>query len=165
MKQCRICRKFKEETEFVKTKFEKSGRRSECKDCRAKSVRKWGLENPLKRKKSRQEETRRRQLEPFEVRRNRWLKWKHGISLEEYNILFQKQNFSCAICKSKTAGGKGMFHVDHNHKCCNGEKSCGKCTRGLLCTTCNMIVVHFVEHYSNLFEPTLKYLEDNVYEK
>jgi hypothetical protein len=27
--------------------------------------------------------------------------------------------------------------VDHDHNCCPGEKSCGQCVRGFLCTLCN----------------------------
>lgn len=28
-------------------------------------------------------------------------------------------------------------YVDHDHKCCSGDKSCGKCVRGILCPGCN----------------------------
>jgi Recombination endonuclease VII len=46
--------------------------------------------------------------------RDKYLKRKYGISLEEYNKLLKKQNGRCAICKSlpKTRS----LAVDHNHK-------------------------------------------------
>lgn len=30
------------------------------------------------------------------------------------------------------------IRVDHDHKCCPGRKSCGRCIRGLLCDSCNL---------------------------
>lgn len=59
-----------------------------------------------------------------------------GLSVEEYNKLLNKQNGVCAIC-SKPPESNRRFSVDHNHKCCPGKKSCGKCIRGLLCDNCN----------------------------
>ena len=49
---------------------------------------------------------------------------------EHFSQLLQKQNHSCAICKTTTPGGKGTFHVDHCHA--TGA------VRGLLCMACNI---------------------------
>jgi hypothetical protein len=27
--------------------------------------------------------------------------------------------------------------VDHDHSCCPGRQTCGKCVRGLICRQCN----------------------------
>lgn len=53
----------------------------------------------------------------------------YGITLETYNVLFQKQLGSCAICKKHQKDLRRALDVDHDHKT-------GK-VRGLLCFTCN----------------------------
>lgn len=64
----------------------------------------------------------------------------HGITLEQYNSLIEKQKGLCAACKqipAPTKFCKTGFNIDHDHACCPGPKSCGKCIRGLLCSACN----------------------------
>jgi hypothetical protein len=66
---------------------------------------------------------------------------------QNFNITFQRfvemsvtQNNSCALCED-------VFDVtpaiDHDHSCCSGTKSCGKCIRGLLCHRCNTALGSF----------------------
>ena len=47
----------------------------------------------------------------------------------------------CHRCGA-TGPGCSSFHVDHDHSCCTGEKSCGKCVRGILCLKCNTQIGH-----------------------
>lgn len=65
------------------------------------------------------------------------LRRKYGINLEQYAAMLDKQGGTCAICP-KTPEENGMsLAVDHDHSCCSGNRSCGKCVRGLLCDNCN----------------------------
>ncbi len=59
------------------------------------------------------------------------IKYKYGLTIEDYKRLLRKQNYRCAICRSKDFGRKGGKHfcIDHDHKT-------GK-IRGLLCGACN----------------------------
>lgn len=66
---------------------------------------------------------------------------RYGITVERYDEMLAAQHGVCAIC-GKPPSGKGTsgqsLHVDHDHSCCPGTKSCGECVRGLLCSNCNM---------------------------
>lgn len=42
----------------------------------------------------------------------------------------------CLICESRTPKGKN-WHVDHDHSCCPGPVTCGRCIRAVLCSECN----------------------------
>lgn len=61
----------------------------------------------------------------------------HGMTEESYAEMLAAQGGGCKLCKSKDPRGKGVFHIDHDHLCCPGSHSCGKCVRGLLCHPCN----------------------------
>lgn len=53
-----------------------------------------------------------------------------GVTLDDYNRLLAEQNGRCAICETDDPGGRGAFHVDHDHE--TGQ------IRGLLCNECNI---------------------------
>lgn len=57
---------------------------------------------------------------------------KYGLTIDQYDQLFDLQGGRCAICESEDPGSKGHFHVDHNHHT-------GK-IRGLLCNSCNLLL-------------------------
>src|SRR5208337_1476645 len=81
--------------------------------------------------------------------------WVYGITQEEYDALFAKQNGRCAVCNEILA----MVHVDHDHQCCAGERSCGECVRGLLCADCNRGLGSFHDDPVNLLR-AIEYLLD-----
>lgn len=65
------------------------------------------------------------------VERSRWkhLTAKYGVTRERYEAMLVAQGGRCAICAGSEPGGKGKWHVDHNHA--TGA------VRGLLCLRCN----------------------------
>lgn len=69
--------------------------------------------------------------------------WKYGLSREAFDEMLASQGGGCAVCGATTPGGKGEWHIDHDHSCCNlppngSGRTCGRCTRGLLCSKCNV---------------------------
>src|SRR5688572_27423600 len=77
---------------------------------------------------------------------------KYHITPEDYYSILESQNGTCALCDKTEIllkSGKTLrLAVDHDHNCCNGPFSCGRCVRGLLCARHNM-AVGFIE------DPTL----------
>jgi len=66
----------------------------------------------------------------------------YNLSAEQYDALYRFQGGRCALCRRATGASKRLA-VDHDHACCIGPKSCGKCVRGLVCSTCNDVLAHF----------------------
>lgn len=60
----------------------------------------------------------------------------YGITAAQYDAMLEKQGGGCAICGEQCSTGRRLA-VDHDHQCCPGTQSCGKCVRGLLCGACN----------------------------
>jgi hypothetical protein len=57
---------------------------------------------------------------------------RYGITEEWYKATLDAQDGGCAICKTKTPGGRGHWHVDHIHGT--------DIVRGLLCNNCNLSI-------------------------
>lgn len=88
----------------------------------------------------RQREYRERNLEAVRQKAaDRHLK-NMGLSRVEFDALLSLQGNKCAICDRTEPGGKGRWHVDHDHDCPEhgSKKACQKCYRGLLCFNCNV---------------------------
>ena len=123
VKTCSKCGQRKKLEDFYKSKYTKDGRKSACKVCERKHAQKKRREN-----------------------KNHWdtkdrknnLKKLYGMTVEEYDQMFEDQNGVCAICGQLETrihifnGLPQRLAIDHNHET-------GK-IRGLLCSKCNLIL-------------------------
>jgi hypothetical protein len=55
----------------------------------------------------------------------------YGLSVQTVQELLV---VGCVAALLNDAGHcSGKLHIDHDHGCCNGRRSCGRCVRGALC--------------------------------
>lgn len=128
-KTCVCCNKKKTISCFGKNRRTKDGFHYYCKLCRSiHNSKEW----PKQKKQH----------------KNKRLQRTYGITLDDYNNMYNQQNGVCAICGIK-GKAKGL-QVDHSHKT-------GK-VRGLLCVSCNTILGK-VENNLNLIPNMLNYLK------
>ena len=76
---------------------------------------------------------------------------RHGLTEVKLLELLLQQDNKCAICKDEFTVGltdKGYktysYRIDHDHSCCDRDRSCGNCVRGLLCAPCNLGLGYFL---------------------
>jgi hypothetical protein len=83
------------------------------------------------------------------------LKRNYGISLEQFNILAEAQNWRCKICgylpDPSAKHNQSVLHVDHDHV--TGR------VRGLLCPKCNR-GLGLLGDDPNLLQKAIDYLAD-----
>lgn len=82
-------------------------------------------------------------------RRALGLKWKYGVTEDDYNAMLERQDGKCAICGKDTD-----LCVDHCHKT--------KKVRGLLCRNCNLGIGLLEDSEDNLLNAVL-YVRDDRY--
>lgn len=159
-KLCTKCNVAKPLADFHNDKNSKDGKTRRCRECNNEASRQR-LATPEGKayaeayQKDRYERdpgywtTYRRRVREADPRlaADRRLRTRFGISLEDYEAILESQGGVCAICGTMEPGGRSgeWFQVDHDHSCCEGPKSCGKCWRGLLCNRCNTWVVPVYE--------------------
>lgn len=83
-------------------------------------------------------------------RRARWVWANYGIAWEDYLKMIEDQGGRCAICPAEISPDDKSTHVDHDHACCSGQKSCGACVRGILCQNCNLMIGYAKDNPENL---------------
>lgn len=70
---------------------------------------------------------------------------KYRLTNEAWQSLLDSQNGCCYLCLKPfdVEANRRSIHVDHDHTCCPGEKTCGQCVRGLACWSCNRGIGRF----------------------
>jgi len=84
------------------------------------------------------------------------IKCRYGVSLEEYEEIFDRQLGVCALCEQPF---KRWPCIDHDHTCKehSSKKGCKKCIRGLLCIICNGMIAR-IEKNPSMLERVKAYL-------
>ncbi len=116
-KICSNCNQVKSLSEFYVHAQKSLGRDGRCKDCCvsiAKAHRSTQDKNLLRHK--------------------RYMSH-YGMSPTTFYRILAQQGDCCAICKVPLTHVDA--HIDHDHSCCPGQKTCGECVRGILCMSCN----------------------------
>lgn len=101
---------------------------------------------------SHKEKSKQYRIDNKEKIKNSIIKRKYGIPLEEYNIIFNKQEGRCAICGIHQNEMSKTLHIDHDHK--TGR------IRGLLCGNCNLLIGNADDNITTL-ESAINYLRQN----
>ncbi len=87
-----------------------------------------------------------RQKEAKATARQATIRRQYGLTDAEHAALLVEQRGACAGC-GKVPGPKArQLSVDHDHSCCPGRTSCGRCVRGLLCADCNTTLGNFKDN-------------------
>lgn len=178
LKECRICGDLKPLSNFLLRK-DSGKRRNECGQCRyaQDKPRRETIEYKERKNAEHREWYQRdkekqisrvkeyQQTHP-DQQRNSYLLRNYGLTPEAYQTLLQMHDGCCWSCKQPEtvvvkSGKVRNLHIDHDHKCCVGTKSCGKCVRGLLCTKCNIALGYMNEDIDRL-KSLIAYIEEVV---
>lgn len=149
-KTCTRCNLLKAADEFAKNRRTKDGRCFECNDCARERKQARFDANPEAERARRRKyyaanaEAARTWNRAYyaanaDAERARGLKHKYGLTVEDYDRILEGQLGLCANpgCSNEPTENDERFHVDHDHNCCPGKRSCGHCIRGILCGPCN----------------------------
>lgn len=84
--------------------------------------------------------------------------------MDQYDAMLVAQMGLCALCEKPEVtlnkdGSPRYLAVDHDHNCCPGQITCGKCVRGLLCYKCNCLLGNAQDDLEVL-KRAIAYLED-----
>lgn len=161
-RECARCGVFKTWLKFQKSRENRNGYKSNCKDCDSIAWKRYKVNNLDKVRQSvriyakehREEykQSAKRHREKYPERwKNAWIRWKfNGFTLEDYGRMFEKQRGLCALCSLPKEEYKKYFCIDHDHVT--------KKVRGLVHSYCNTIV-GIVESKRELLNKAEQYLQ------
>ena len=166
MKKCNKCLINKDLNSFYNNKASKDGKTTYCKECINNRQRIWRENNQdhnknyhiknketISKRKKKTNDIYYSKKETKDKVREYYLVNTHGITLDVYNYMLEKQEGCCSICGIHISElGVENLYVDHNHK--NGN------VRGLLCSNCNLGIGHFKDNI-DLLENAIKYLKQH----
>jgi len=149
MIKCSKCEEFKDYEFFRKRPTLKRGYHSWCKECER-------IHQKLRYDKKPKKEKVIVKVEPEVIKFNakvRMLKHRYKLDYDDYVLMYENQNKSCAICGiEKQLGSVNGLLVDHCH-------STGK-VRGLLCNRCNSAIGQLQDDITILMN-AINYLNKN----
>lgn len=136
-KKCPRCSKIKSFSDFYHDKRLSHGCSCYCKQCSNDKANEYYQKN--------KKELSKKSLETS-------LKRYYGISIDDYNQMFNKQQGCCAICGIHQSKIQRKLQVDHNH--------ITKEIRGLLCHKCNVGIGFLcADNGTDLLKQSIRYLE------
>lgn len=115
-KVCAHCKELKSHQDFGKNKANKDGLYHICRQCRSE------LRKPEAQRKKTPEAIFKYQL-----------KSKYGLTVEQRDAMSEAQGGTCAYPGCEETDEGRALQLDHDHLCCPGQRSCGRCVRMLLC--------------------------------
>ncbi len=153
-KICYSCKQEKSLDKFHVDNTQSDGRQGKCKECRRPERRKYYLQD--------KEQILKKQCSDYKnprYKKKRWaIRLKHlwGLSIKEYEEIYNKQNGVCAICSQPEIvvdkwGNIKRLSIDHNHRT--------KKIRKLLCDHCNRGLGYFYDNSTLLLKASL-YLKE-----
>jgi hypothetical protein len=132
-----------------------------CRHCDKEFTSNWyGIQCPACRgKKYRSGELGKENKQKNLVAANKYkMKKYYGMTYEEFDAKLEKQDNKCLICGLHKDEQTKRMSVDHDHSCCPGKETCGKCIRGVLCSTCNLALGGFKDN-KVLLQRAIDYIE------
>lgn len=149
MKKCFKCKIEKEIGSFYRHPATKDGTLGKCIDCTKEYAENYKNKNIDKYNKYHKEyrNTHVNQQKNYDLMK------KFGITLAQFNEMFEQQEGKCLICKDHSSKFKKGLCVDHCHKTNK--------IRGLLCGNCNSAIGKLKED-PKIFAIALDYLEKNL---